>query len=61
MNQLFIILTVLTLGSWLFARRRWYAPSVLMTGVWWIALGAYVLIDHELHPLKPTTIEAFSV
>ncbi len=61
MNQLFIILTVLTLGSWLVARRRWYAPSVLMTGVWWIALGAYVLIDHELHPLKPTTIEAFSV
>ena len=61
MSQLFIILALLTAGSWLFARRRWYAPSVLFTAVWLLAFAAYALIDRGMHPLKPQIIEAFTV
>lgn len=61
MNNLIIIVAVLTLGSWLFARRRWYAPSVLATGVWLFALVAYMVLDKGMHPLKPEIITALTV
>ena len=61
MNNLIIIVSVLTVGSWIFARRRWYAPSVLATGAWLAAIVAYTLIDRGMHPLKPEIITALTV
>lgn len=61
MTKLLIILSVLTVGSWLFARRRWYAPSVLLTGVWLLALVIYMYFDHGIHPLKPQILDALTI
>jgi len=61
MNNLLIIVSVLTVGSWIFSRRRWYAPSVLATAVWLFALVAYELLDKGIHPLKPEIITALTV
>lgn len=55
MTTLIIICAVLFAGSVLFARHRWYAPTVLATGVWLVSLIAYAWIDHGLHPLTPET------
>lgn len=51
----------MTFGSWVFARRRWYAPSVLLTGVWLLAMIAYMLLDGGKHPLRKDTIHAIIV
>ena len=61
MTKLLIIVAILCLGSWLFARRRWYAPSVMMTAVWLFTLVAYLFLDRGFHPLKPEIIEALIV
>ncbi len=61
MTTLIVILIVLTLGSWLFARRRWYAPAVLFTGAWLVAIGAYAILDHGAHPLRPDTLKALTI
>ena len=55
MTKLLIICTILLGFSILFARRRWYAPSVLASGVWLVSLAAYSWIDHGLHPLTNET------
>lgn len=55
MTKLLIICTILLVFSILFARRRWYAPSVLASGVWVVSLLAYSWIDHGLHPLTNET------
>ena len=55
MTKLLIISTILLGFSILFARRRWYAPSVLASGVWLVSLVAYSWIDHGLHPLTNET------
>ena len=55
MTKLLIICTILLVFSLLFARRRWYAPSVLASGVWLVSLVAYSWIDHGLHPLTNET------
>ena len=55
MTKLLIICTILLVFSILFARRRWYAPSVLASGVWLVSLMAYSWIDHGLHPLTNET------
>ena len=55
MTKLLIICTILLVFSILFARRRWYAPSVLASGVWLVSLVAYSWIDHGLHPLTKDT------
>lgn len=55
MTKLLIICTILLGFSILFARRRWYAPSVLASGVWLVSLMAYSWIDHGLHPLTKDT------
>lgn len=55
MTKLLIISTILLVFSILFARRRWYAPSVLASGVWLVSLMAYSWIDHGLHPLTNET------
>lgn len=55
MTKLLIICTILLVFSILFARRRWYAPSVLASGVWLVSLMAYSWIDHGLHPLTKDT------
>lgn len=55
MTKLLIISTILLVFSILFARRRWYAPSVLASGVWLVSLVAYSWIDHGLHPLTNET------
>lgn len=55
MTKLLIISTILLVFSILFARRRWYAPSVLASGVWLVSLMAYSWIDHGLHPLTKDT------
>lgn len=55
MTKLLIICTILLVFSILFARRRWYAPSVLASGVWLVSLVAYSWIDHGLHPLTNET------
>lgn len=55
MTKLLIICTILLVFSILFARRRWYAPSVLASGVWLVSLLAYSWIDHGLHPLTNET------
>ena len=55
MTKLLIICTILLVFSLLFARRRWYAPSVLASGVWLVSLMAYSWIDHGLHPLTNET------
>ena len=51
----------MTFGSWVFARRRWYAPAVLLTGVWLLAMIAYMLLDGGKHPLREDTIHAIIV
>lgn len=61
MTGLLIIVSILAVGSWLFARRRWYAPSVLLTGIWLFTLISYAIIDRGFHPLKPEIIEALTV
>lgn len=61
MTTLIVILIVLTLGSWLFARRRWYAPAVLFTGAWLVAISAYAILDHGAHPLRPDTLKALTI
>lgn len=61
MTTLIVILIVLTLGSWLFARRRWYAPAVLFTGAWLVAISAYAILDHGAHPLRPDTLKAITI
>jgi len=61
MTTLIVILIVLTLGSWLFARRRWYAPAVLFTGAWLVAISAYTILDHGAHPLRPDTLKALTI
>lgn len=55
MTKLLIICTILLVFSLLFARRRWYAPSVLASGVWLVSLMAYSWIDYGLHPLTNET------
>lgn len=55
MTKLLIICTILLVFSVLFARRRWYSPSVLASGVWLVSLMAYSWIDHGLHPLTNET------
>lgn len=55
MTKLLIICTILLVFSILFARRRWYSPSVLASGVWLVSLVAYTWIDHGLHPLTNET------
>ena len=55
MTKLLIICTILLVFSILFARRRWYSPSVLASGVWLVSLVAYSWIDHGLHPLTKDT------
>ena len=55
MTTLIILCAVLFACSILFARHRWYAPTVLATGVWLVSLIAYAWIDHGLHPLTQET------
>lgn len=61
MTKLLITVSILAIGSWLFARRRWYAPSVLLTGIWLFTLISYVIIDRGFHPLKPEIIDALTI
>ena len=61
MIRLLIILSILTFGSWVFARRRWYAPAVLLTCVWLLAMIAYMLLDGGKHPLREDIIHAIIV
>lgn len=60
MEKLLIISVILFAFSLLFARRRWYAPTVLATGVWLVSLLAYHWIDHGLHPLSQETCSAIT-
>ena len=60
MTQVIILSVVLFAFSILFSRRRWYAPSVLLCGVWMVSLVAYAWIDHGMHPLKPEIIAVIS-
>lgn len=55
MTTLLIVCTILFIFSILFSRRRWYAPSVLASGIWLVSLLAYSWIDHGLHPLTNET------
>lgn len=55
MTKLIIISSLLFTFSLVFSRRRWYAPTVLATGVWLVSLIAYAWIDHGLHPLTNQT------
>lgn len=55
MTTLLIVCTILFIFSLLFSRRRWYAPSVLASGIWLVSLLAYSWIDHGLHPLTNET------
>lgn len=55
MTTLLILCTILFIFSLLFSRRRWYAPSVLASGIWLVSLLAYSWIDHGLHPLTNET------
>ncbi len=55
MTKLIIISSLLFTFSLVFSRRRWYAPTVLATGVWLVSLIAYAWIDHGLHPLTNHT------
>lgn len=61
MTKLIIIVSVLAVGSWLFSRRRWYAPAVLQTAVWLLCLVLYMWFDKGLHPLKESIIQAVTV
>ena len=60
MTQVIILSVVLFAFSILFSRRRWYAPSVLLCGVWMVSLVAYAWIDHGMNPLKPEIIAVIS-
>jgi uncharacterized membrane protein YwzB len=60
MTQLIILIVVLFAFSILFSRRRWYAPAVLLCGVWLVSLVAYAWIDHGLHPLKSDIVKIIS-
>lgn len=55
MTTLLIVCAILFIFSLLFSRRRWYAPSVLASGIWLVSLLAYSWIDHGLHPLTNET------
>ncbi len=55
MTKLIVICILLFAFSLLFAHHRWYAPSVLASGIWLVSLLAYRWIDHGLHPLTNET------
>ncbi len=61
MTKLIIILSLLFAGSCLFARRRWYAPAVLQSGVWLLCVVTYAVLDHGMHPLRESVINAILV
>lgn len=56
MTQLIIICALLFAFSILFARKRWYAPTVLATGVWLVSLLGYAWIDQGQHILQSSTV-----
>lgn len=56
MTLLIAICALLFAFSVLFSSRRWYAPTVLMCGVWLVSLVAYAWIDHGKHPLTDETV-----
>jgi oligosaccharide repeat unit polymerase len=43
------------------ARKRWYAPINLMTGVWLVSLIGYACVDAGQHPLSANTIWAVAL
>ena len=53
MTMLITICAVLMFFSLVFSRHRWYAPSVLASGIWLVSLILYACIDHGMHPLRP--------
>lgn len=55
------ICTLLFVFSLIFSRRRWYAPTVLLSGVWLLSLIAYAWIDHGMHPLSPAVVQAITL
>ena len=57
MPTLIIVCIVLLLLSLLFSRGRWYAPTVLLCGVWLASIVAYAWIDRGLHPLRADIIQ----
>ena len=56
MTTLLIVCTILFIFSLLFSRRRWYAPSVLSSGVWLLCILAYMYIDCGAHNFHHHTI-----
>lgn len=56
MVKLIIICIVLFACSVLFARGRWYAPTVLATAVWLVSLVGYAVIDQGQHMLQSSTV-----
>lgn len=57
MQQLIIVCAILFVLSVVFSRHRWYAPTVLLTGVWLACVIAYAWIDRGMHPLHTETKE----
>lgn len=55
MITLIIVCALLLLFSILFCRRRWYAPTLLLTAIWLLSIAFYAKIDHGLHPLTHQT------
>lgn len=56
MVTLIIVCIVLLIFSLLFSRGRWYAPSVLSSGVWLLCILAYIYIDRGAHNFHSNTI-----
>lgn len=61
MITLMVICALLLVASVFFCRGRWYAPSVLSSGVWLLSIGAYVFIDGGKHPLHQDTIQVLII
>lgn len=61
MQELIILLSILTILSVVLSRRRWYAPAVLQSAVWWLCVVAYAVIDRGMHPLTPVTCRAIMI
>lgn len=58
---LITISVLLLLLSGIFSRRRWYAPTNLMLGVWLVSLVSYAYFDQGLHPLKSNIVWALAL
>lgn len=61
MTTLIIICSILFILSLGLSRKRWYAPTNLMLGVWLISLIGYACVDIGQHPLNTNTVWAVSL